>query len=1143
VSDIRMAEFQQAAVSAICERLIARKGPRRFLLADEVGLGKTIVARGVLEEWQRRRRGRDLVVVYLCSNAEIADQNRTKLDPDSGAAIRRITQLAYRGGKREGLLLYSFTPGTSLSEGTGLKWERQLLLYLVYRVLRQDIRKSNWREYFRCGARAEYWFPETTLRALRSEFHRKLDPQLWSRVAEEWRRPVDLDGETFVPASDLSTEIAAHSPATSRRRNGVIGILRQGVQRVILDQLKPHLVVLDEVQRFREVLEDGSKKKSIAARLFDRGAAVLILSATPYRMLSLDHESHEQADGRRGPSHYDEFIDTVKFLYADRGETVVSALRGDLEAFRRRLESGDFVRGHDEQLHTLKSRIERVLRGVIARTERNWYLQEHGKGVEEVFPAGDERARPRREELIDYVSLRRFLLDKVETSQHITEYWKSCPAPFTFMDGQYAPMAATRRQRQPLPEGLVARPQQLGAIARRSLRFRELFRTIFGEEHQQWRFLWTRPSYTYYEDAFYRDDDPRKMLVFSSWRFVPKAIALLTSHAAEQRVAAGGRLWEGDDRPPLRFTERGSFFIFDVCFPSPALASVLEPSAFAVRGWTSKQLLAETRRRLLRLFQEAGVHVGDTSGSSVWQAVAALDGRKGNVAEALQVSRAFKGGEVTERFRDHADEYVDWMRSSSSLRISWERLNHIAEIAAFSPAVALLRAAWTVYPDTKGRVPEEWMDLCIESLRSYFNRRVVRAVIDRNTGRSRGYARSVLEYCQRAHLQAVADEHLYLVRHVLQQLTPKEAATHLGRVFGIGLGTPTMNLTSDTRRLKDKPYPRRAHFALAFADDVTADQRGRAEQSTKSRKTSIREAFNSPFWPFVLSTTSVGQEGLDFHLYCRDIVHWNLPSNPVDLEQREGRINRRDGLAIRRSVAREWPPARIEHARAGPEENIWARAFGAVEAASGVHTKHGLHPHWVFDGSQGNAECLRRHLFFYAESNDAARYHELKERLALYRLVFGQPRQQDLLDRIQRSLTTERDLPGQHAALTRYMINLSPLEGRHAAERARLEAEQLVTAPNRLKLLLREVAEIQRTRGTELSEVATDLTLLVALVQGHINGSPVPLSKLKTAVSALAYLRDPFDALYDQHRHFGLEDDARRIRLAAISVAKNSRRP
>lgn len=65
----------------------------------------------------------------------------------------------------------------------------------------------------------------------------------------------------------------------------------------------------------------------------------------------------------------------------------------------------------------------------------------------------------------------------------------------------------------------------------------------------------------------------------------------------------------------------------------------------------------------------------------------------------------------------------------------------------------------------------------------------------------------------------------------------------------------------------------------------------------------MRNAFNSPFRPFVLATTSVGQEGLDFHLYSRKVVHWNLPSNPIDLEQREGRINRYMCHAIRQNVA------------------------------------------------------------------------------------------------------------------------------------------------------------------------------------------------------------------------------------------------
>lgn len=68
-----------------------------------------------------------------------------------------------------------------------------------------------------------------------------------------------------------------------------------------------------------------------------------------------------------------------------------------------------------------------------------------------------------------------------------------------------------------------------------------------------------------------------------------------------------------------------------------------------------------------------------------------------------------------------------------------------------------------------------------------------------------------------------------------------------------------------------------------------------------------RLAFNSPFRPFVLTSTSVGQEGLDFHWYCRKIMHWNIPSNPQDIEQREGRIDRYKSLYVRRNVAKLHP--------------------------------------------------------------------------------------------------------------------------------------------------------------------------------------------------------------------------------------------
>lgn len=105
----------------------------------------------------------------------------------------------------------------------------------------------------------------------------------------------------------------------------------------------------------------------------------------------------------------------------------------------------------------------------------------------------------------------------------------------------------------------------------------------------------------------------------------------------------------------------------------------------------------------------------------------------------------------------------------------------------------------------------------------------------------------------------------------------------------------------------------RSHFAVAFS-------KGDGQEKDSDRKRKVRSAFNSPFRPFVLATTSIGQEGLDFHNYCRRIVHWNLPANPIDLEQREGRINRYECLAIRQNVAKRYG--------SGPfRTDIWQEMF------------------------------------------------------------------------------------------------------------------------------------------------------------------------------------------------------------------------
>src|SRR5262249_6972103 len=135
------------------------------------------------------------------------------------------------------------------------------------------------------------------------------------------------------------------------------------------------------------------------------------------------------------------------------------------------------------------------------------------------------------------------------------------------------------------------------------------------------------------------------------------------------------------------------------------------------------------------------------------------------------------------------------------------------------------------------------------------------------------------------------------------------------------------------------------------------------------------------------------------------IFHWNLPSNPVDLEQREGRVNRRDCLAVRESIARDW---RLTEPATGPvdnqtQRNPWPALFDTIQRGGDVQKyKHGLYPHWIYEcRDPAQTVRIRRHTPFFSTSRDAAKYERLKTGLALYRLVFGQANQEDLLESLQ----------------------------------------------------------------------------------------------------------------------------------------------
>ena len=299
------------------------------------------------------------------------------------------------------------------------------------------------------------------------------------------------------------------------------------------------------------------------------------------------------------------------------------------------------------------------------------------------------------------------------------------------------------------------------------------------------------------------------------------------------------------------------------------------------------------------------------------------------------------------------------------------------------------------------------------AFRSLFNLPEVTALI-RGANSTEPYWRQAVEHCADGNLQAVLDEYAHVLREALglQAQPPQQTAEGIAAaiVRALSIRTPTLRV-DEIRRVDGQAgfeqHGMRGRFALRFQAEENGS--GRA-----TRPEQVREAFNSPFWPFVLATTSVGQEGLDFHHYCHAVVHWNLPSNPVDLEQREGRVHRYKGHAVRKNVA--W---RFGGTDLSSTEDPWEALFRAAEAVRPAGVSE-IFPFWVYAPTGGAR--IERHVPYLPLSRDRLRLAGLKRSLALYRMVFGQPSQEDLLAYLLERLPTERV-----DALTRQArIDLSP---------------------------------------------------------------------------------------------------------------------
>ncbi len=307
------------------------------------------------------------------------------------------------------------------------------------------------------------------------------------------------------------------------------------------------------------------------------------------------------------------------------------------------------------------------------------------------------------------------------------------------------------------------------------------------------------------------------------------------------------------------------------------------------------------------------------------------------------------------------------------------------------------------------------------AIRTLYNLPEVTAMI-RGLNAEEPYWRRTLEYGIQGCLQAVLDEYTHLL-YESRSLTGRDItdkvddlAAAITEAVTLRVSQPRVDDIRPDAESKIEITPRimRARFALRFGDDKSE------EESTRRRKEHVRAAFNSPFWPFVLATTSIGQEGLDFHQYCHAVVHWNLPGNPVDLEQREGRIHRYKGHAVRKNVAARHENIIVQ----SPSDDPWSAMFDAAFAEP--DRRNDLVPYWLYP-IPGGAQ-IERHLPLLPLSRDQQLLPPLKHALAIYRMVFGQPRQDDLLDYLSHHLSVT-ELSQKMLDLR---IDLSPPNGKVA---------------------------------------------------------------------------------------------------------------
>lgn len=968
------------------------KRARRFLVADEVGLGKTVVAQQVIRRLMKGR-GKPLVVFYVCSNLAIARQNRDKLlevleatsEQERCSArceVDRLTLVpASDPPTHPRLHLYTLTPDTSVPlrknrRRDGSRHERALIHVLVQKLW-PELLNERGKDVFQRQATASW--PRLIARKQPLAGDVGLCEAFRRSIREEMRLQ---PGQHLVPALRDLSELA------------LIAHFRNALASAAIEHVAPDLIIFDEFQRFRDLLQAVDDPEDPATRLIMRlrgeksdpqeRPGLLLLSATPYRLYSRRSE-----DGH-DTSHYREFFELIEFLYGG-GERAKQKRKRAEEAFSSlaaHLRRGEL---DGPEVEATRKAIEKYLRPIMCRTERTSH------------PAGRASAGIERK-------LGALQPDDLRVFRHLAEslheghrssavhYWSSIPMPMQSMGREYQAWKKAR------PQG----PQAADGVPRLSQTERDAWGRPARWPHARLRSLdemmpteqlalpWLAPSLPWWplRNSWARQGGG-KLLVFSRFRAVPKIVAALSSYGLEQQLLGNSGISYENLTKRRPFTVHLS--LLGLFHPSPWLARHADPLAVGARE--VEAIRTHLRERLINALSDLGVSIRGGKGKRPMAVLLGRIERKARVWESSYGVWCRVASDIgTSNDNEHGLVQLlrDWnTQCQEGLdELSDAELDALVDLALSGPGVVVARALARHWP---GALSPSGLYQTLKcswiGLRRYLDEQLFAAALRSQS--DGGYPSALQAAVVDGNLEAVLDEHLWIIGR-LRDLHGEAFAKYL---------TESMRLRATRFELhdidsRDRKFFLRCHAILPFIDGHTDASQSDDGQAESFRPEELRRAFNTPFWPHVLVTTSVGQEGLDFHVWCRSLLHWDLCGNPVDLEQREGRIQRFGGLAVRRALALRLGDEALRIASGG---SPWQSLAALAEEHHGDAS--GLCPWWVCEGAE-----IERFAFHVPGSAEKHKLRWLEEQRALYRLALGQPNQEDLVeflrDRYSREAST-----------------------------------------------------------------------------------------------------------------------------------------